>query len=379
MPGCFVFGLDRNLADGASMPTADIERLTGGNTGNMAFHEAIFGSLAAEPPAVKWHEFASRPFDRSDIAIVPAANQIGAHADFGRSAQNWGAMGCSFVVIGLGAQSEIGFAMPDVPEGSRAWLRMLAERSPMGAPNIAVRGEFTLSVMRHLGLGDRATVLGCPSLFISPEPWLGRVIAANTRPFRRVAVAAGHPGWSDLSHLEASLARIVSETDGSYVGQSPLSMLQLCRGEARMMPEGELAACHAYAGAHLGREAFVAWSERHGRIFWNAQDWIAHYRSFDFVVGTRIHGVALALQAGVPELCLVHDSRTLELCQTMAIPHVAVAGLAAGTTLEQLRALYLFDADAFDENRRMLARRYVGFLVTNGLQPAEYLHRLAGG
>jgi hypothetical protein len=89
--------------------------------------------------------------------------------------------------------------------------------------------------------------------------------------------------------------------------------------------------------------------------------------------------VALALQAGVPGLCLVHDSRTLELCQTMAIPHVAVAGLAAGTTLEQLRALYLFDADAFDENRRMLARRYVGFLVTNGLQPAEYLHRLAGG
>jgi hypothetical protein len=173
--------------------------------------------------------------------------------------------------------------------------------------------------------------------------------------------------------------RIVSDTDGTYVGQSPLSMLRLCRGEARAMPEGELAACHAYAGADMGRDAFVAWSQRHGRIFWNALDWIEHYRQFDFVVGTRIHGVALALQAGVPGLCLVHDSRTLELCQTMAIPHVPAADVAGGTTLEELRALYRFDADAFDANRRMLAGRYVGFLEANGLAPASYLRGVAEG
>ena len=43
-------------------------------------------------------------------------------------------------------------------------------------------------------------------------------------------------------------------------------------------------------------------------------------RKFDFVVGPRFHGVMLAMQAGIPGGVIAHDSRTLELCQTMGIP-----------------------------------------------------------
>jgi polysaccharide pyruvyl transferase WcaK-like protein len=42
----------------------------------------------------------------------------------------------------------------------------------------------------------------------------------------------------------------------------------------------------------------------------------------DFMFGTRIHGTILGLCAGLPSMCIAFDSRTLELCEQMNIPHV---------------------------------------------------------
>ena len=86
----------------------------------------------------------------------------------------------------------------------------------------------------------------------------------------------------------------------------------------------------------------------------------------------------LALQAGVPAVCIAHDSRTLELCQTMLVPHILAKDIASGVSRDQLLDLFAqFDATAFDANRRMLARRYVDFLTFNGLAPVSWLRNIA--
>ena len=121
---------------------------------------------------------------------------------------------------------------------------------------------------------------------------------------------------------------------------------------------------------------FARWSRAYGNVFFNVSNWIEHCRRFDFVVGTRIHGTAIALQAGVPALCIVHDSRTLELCQTMKVPYVMADELADGIRRDELLALSHFDAVEFDENRRMLCRRYTTFLKNNMLRPANWLEDL---
>lgn len=154
-------------------------------------------------------------------------------------------------------------------------------------------------------------------------------------------------------------------------------MMKLMRGEANNISEDELHALRSHVCPHLGIGAFIRWIRLHGRVFFNVGEWIEHCKQFDFVIGTRIHGVVVALQAGVPALCIVHDSRTLELCTTMKVPYVRADAVARGIRRESLLSLCAFDGPEFDANRRSLCGRYVGFLQRNRLQPARWLTELA--
>ena len=191
-----------------------------------------------------------------------------------------------------------------------------------------------------------------PRSFSIPIPRLGLRISARQSRLRRIAVVAGHHAWSRLAAIEASLARLVSETGGSYIGQHGLTMMKLTRGQARDLTEDDLESLRAYVCPDMDPVEFERWSRRNGRVFFSVPDWIDHLRTFDFVVGTRIHGTVVAFQAGVPALCVVHDSRTLELCQTMGIPHVLADAVLQGVDRDTLLSHFRFDPDAFDANRR---------------------------
>jgi hypothetical protein len=102
-----------------------------------------------------------------------------------------------------------------------------------------------------------------------------------------------------------------------------------------------------------------------------------YLRGFDFVIGARIHGVMLGLQAGVPSLCIAHDSRTRELCETMKVPFVMARDVSGGVSREDLGRLFVFDADEFDQNRAKLAAGFQTFLEANGLGSVELLRVIA--
>lgn len=348
------------------------------NLGNLAFRHAIDLHLGPRLPVVGWTEPEDRVNAAGDVGVVPAANQLGRHGDFGRLAQRFEAVDVPLVMIGLGAQSDVRFTIPQVPPSTITWLHRVVERAPSAKPNLAVRGEFTRDVLHRYGLADHAEVVGCPSLFINPSQTLGLDIAARVgRQRQRIAVVAGHQRWRHLSAIEQSLGRLVSRTNGSYIGQDPLEMVMLTRGEARRLSTRSLQACRDHVCPDMELEDFVRWSERHGQAFFDAAVWMEHYRRFDFVVGTRIHGVMLALQAGVPALCIAHDSRTLELCETMKVPHVLARDHPQGLVEDQLWPLFHFDGAEFDANRRRLGARYVTFLEGNGLQVADWVRLMA--
>jgi hypothetical protein len=374
----FILGLAPRISDAPFLDTKTLCDRVGQNTGNLAFHEAIDSHLGGQLPVVSWTATPEQIDQAGPMAVIPSANQLGPHADFGNLAKKFSALHCHLMSIGLGAQGNTNGDIPIVPEGTVAWVRQIAEHGRDGVPNISVRGEFTKKVLDHHGLGKHCVVLGCPSLFINPAPNLGEIIASNLRPIKRLAVAAGHPRWTHLGRIEASLAAIVTATGGSYVGQSPFTSIALTRGEARNLPENELRDCRDYACPGMDFEEFVRWSERHGNVFFDIPAWMEHYRRFDFVIGARIHGVMLALQAGIPGVCIVHDSRTLELCQTMMVPHVLARDVSGGIARDQLVNLLKFDADAFDANRREIAKNYVDFLEVNGLSPIPWLKKIAG-
>lgn len=373
----FILGLGRRLESGAMMTTSELYNGVGQNTGNIAFAEAIFQHLGGHSRAIGWHESPEAIDATGDIAVIPAANQFGAHADFGGLAAKFAQLKSKIVMIGLGAQTDLSGNIPEVPKGTIEWIKSIAARGKEGVPNIAVRGPVTKSILDYYGVGDSAVVIGCPSLLLNPNPHLGQTISANTRHFNRIAVPSGHPHWKHLGKIEASLARMVTITNGSYIGQSPEMMVRLCRGEPHLLSETDLRDCRDYAAPEMTLEEFQRWARVHGTIFFDVQSWLEHYRRYDIVVGTRIHGVMLALQAGIPGLCIAHDSRTLELCQTMMVPHVTAQEVSGGITRDQLTELFNFDADAFDANRRQIAARYIRFLEDNDITPATWLRGIS--
>jgi polysaccharide pyruvyl transferase WcaK-like protein len=114
-------------------------------------------------------------------------------------------------------------------------------------------------------------------------------------------------------------------------------------------------------------DEFTEWTKTYGNVFFNIPSWMEHYRRFDFVVGLRIHGVMLALQAGVPALCIAHDSRTIELCETMKVPFVHAREVIHGIERKNLLKLFNFNPDEFDSNRNNILHSYIDFLKNNKL------------
>ncbi len=376
MQDAFIIGLKPSL-DSNGVSTEELSTRAGLNTGNLVYAHAISSHVLGTPQVLDIGVRPERMNAAGRVGIVQGANQLGPHFSAEQWPERFAQLTVGLVIVGLGAQGDLSGALPEVPEGALDWIRRIVERAPSGGPNVGVRGTFTMSVLNRYDLAERAEITGCPSLFISPNPRLGQEIARNARRPGRIAVVAGHEGWRHLGDIEASLAGLVSDTDGSYIGQHGLNMMKLTRGEAGDLPEEALQALCDYTCPGMGLAEFVRWSRRHGRVFFDVKDWMTHCREFDLVVGTRIHGTVVALQAGTPAVCIVHDSRTLELCETMRVPHVRAEAVRDGIDRELLADLFVFDPDAFDENRRRLCSTYVSFLERNGVRTMPWLRELA--
>ncbi len=376
-----LFGLTDTLHSSPFLNSEQICQQLGTNIGNLAFVYAVKHQLVGLAGRVNlsWSSTPEQISKAGDVCVIPCANQFGRHHNLGQLARRIEKIATPFVAIGLGAQSGLDMRIPEVPEGTVLWLRRVTERAPSRMSNVAVRGEFSQRVLEAYGFHE-ACVTGCPSLFLNPSTTLGRLIADRIVDVpQHVAVAAGHPGWQHLSRIERSLAHIVTATNGAYVCQSPLESVRMGRGEIDDLTVAELDRCRRYIDRELSTGEFKAWARSHAIVFFNVPGWMEFLRRFDFVVGTRIHGTVLGLQAGVPALCIVSDSRTLELCQTMRIPYVVAKDCSDGLKLEDLSRLFRdqFDAAQFDANRHALAKSYCAFLEGNGLTVAADMRRLA--
>ena len=76
------------------------------------------------------------------------------------------------------------------------------------------------------------------------------------------------------------------------------------------------------------------------------------------------------MQAGTPGGVIAHDSRTLEMCETMLIPVRTHDDMPASFAASDLPSLFEFDAAAYSRQRSVLANRYVDMLTAAGITPS---------
>ena len=336
------YALNDTVDDAPFLSTKKVFSDTGRNTGNLAFTYATRRLLGTSVTSFNW----SGSHKKSDDELLVVSCAI----------------------------SE----MPEVPQGTITWYDAMASRAVSSHPNIALRGEHTYEYLKSIGREKSAVVLGCPSNLISPFRDLGRRIKdREVFPPKRVAVAAGSPWNPKHRLLERTLADMVTQTGGSYITQMTLEMVQLARADFSSMDRDVLLKYKNFLRPNMVVPEFMQWCRQYMEMFTHVPSWMEHLRKFDFVVGNRIHGVMLALQAGVPAMCIAHDSRIVELCETMCIPYVHMEKVTQhGLNIYDLRHYYNFDADSYDKNRVELASRFNEFFRNNKVNHSDMLESL---
>jgi hypothetical protein len=379
-----LYGISSYLPDAPFLNADELSRQSGGNTGNLVFCHAISRMLDVGPASIPWGADIARLTPERDRIVVPLANWLGPHVDLAKLAETFRTIHVPVVGVGLGAQGpSSGIQLASIPEGSWEWLRVVAGKSATDRPNVSLRGQATYDAIAAKGLAEKCVVIGCPSNFINPSATLGREIHRKaTQTLRRVVVTAGSPSNAHLQKLEQSLVELVECSGGMYVCQAPLDMIRLYKQEHTKMPGPTFNRYKDYILPGLGEDEFLQWFRRWSHSFTSVPEWLSMLKAFDVVVGTRIHGVMAGIQAGLPSLCLSIDSRTLELCQTMKIPHADANDYRDGISIEQVAAiLRQWDWQEFDATRRLLAERYVQFFKDNQLEvvgvPAQILRQSA--
>jgi hypothetical protein len=358
-----------SVTDAFAANAEHLFKLCGGNTGNFAFVFALHQLLSPDVDVVSWEANPEMVKEKYDAVVFACANQLGPHTDLGWLADRLVAMDRPIVAIGLGAQTLDTTQPIEVTDGTRRWLDVIADHAPSSAPNIGVRGAYTLSQVERLGHRTKAAIVGCPSNFINSTPSLGRSIAQklSATSIERIAVPAGLHLWPGLQRMEEHLADLLESCSGLYVAQSELDMIRLARDEPDAVAPDVLEKIRLYVRPKLTTAEFARWMRRYGTTFIDAASWIDAMRKFDFVVGPRFHGVMLAVQAGIPGGVIAHDSRTFELCQTMNIPVRHYSEMKENFSLQDLKSMFPFDGAAYDQRRAALAQTMADMFSHGGI------------
>jgi Polysaccharide pyruvyl transferase len=349
----------------------------GNNTGNLAFRYAITNHIASEKVHIPWHSDPAWVREVCDLLVFPSANQVNPDTDLANRANFVESVDLPCLVLGLGAQAPSLKSKIKLKEGTIRFLKSIAERSH----RIGVRGKYTVDVLAQIGI-DNTVVIGCPSNFINPLSTLGEVIEKkfHDRVPQRLVVNAGDTNQS-LKGVERKLIDWMRKYNGVYVCQAPQYFVSLARNREDEVTQEQLTRLYEYlqhrALRYLQpRSKFINFLKQHLRVFFQADAWLEFLSAFDLSIGTRLHGNSLAIQASIPAICIYHDSRTQELCETMGIPHMSTKQFLAIRNVQEGIELVSFDGKIFDNNRAKLVREYKDLFLKNGVAISDRLDTL---
>lgn len=353
--------------------------MCGLNLGNLAF--ANMGHQLFEGDKIPF-EGNSTPEEirkNADVVVFAVANWLNATNDLGWLADRVEAIDRPVILMGIGAQNGLGAPELVLPEGTKRFLQACASRTP----NILVRGPYTASICNSVGVSN-VIPLGCPSLLTERKPDLGRFVASRWQhAAERLAFHALEiQPW--LASTEQHLLKLARENEGSaIVVQHQHEMIDLVMSEGRNLRDDDTARLRwicKFLDPTTPIEETWNWLRQHLFFFDSVDAWRRFLRNYSGSINTRIHGTLLSLSAGIPSVCLHHDSRTKELAETMHIPTL----LQSRVTEERMTARDIMeaapiDAEAFDGNRKKTAQVYLETLSAIGLQPSQHLMALASG
>ncbi len=357
--------------------SATLMRNAGENLGNLVFWHAVRRMFDNEVVLVDWNARAADIAGQFDHLVIPAANFLNPHWDFGPQARMIEDLGHELVVFGLGAQSEHEGEKLVLQAGSVRFLKAVSAH----CRTIFVRGDYTAEVCASYGVKN-VQPIGCPSITLSDDLELGRTLQARGREPVSSLYVSGAVLKGNTRAAERVLYReVLARPGSSFVLQQPTELIEMAAG-MRIRPRRLTDALqfHDFFDPTASFQQFYRDFVRVARWYGDVPTWLQEAATHSHSVNTRMHGAIMSLTAGVPTVILAHDARIRELCRIMCLPHVDPADL--GDALDDLDGPFAgvpFDAGRFDRRRAEIARVYSDYLTGAGLTVSATLARLAQG
>lgn len=343
------------------------------NAGNLLFGESVYRTLSTKsttvtPDRYESHRngkdpgYASMVNESYDRFVIPLANAFrpAFRGPLRNLTQLIRELDIPVTVIGVGSQHKLG-ATGAADEGLRddvkAFMSAVLDRSS----SVGVRGEYTADFLSDLGFGEEhVDIIGCPSVFMNGSPRPIEKSSIQLSAESQIAMTIS-PYVSKLNAIVKS--HVERYPNLVYIPQNHSDLNMMVWGEDRANPK------NSWSPTHTRHPLYV---QDRMRFPLDPRTWIEYLSGFDFLFGSRIHGTIAGILAGVPSMLLVHDSRTLELAEYHAIPHLKVSEL--GKNVDAIELFERTDYSEFNSRQPEVLSRYVAFLEKNGLE-----HVLRGG
>jgi hypothetical protein len=315
----FFTGIEKGIFDSLENQTVDrlLER-SGLNTGNFLFVSALRNIL--QPSDAPDNVFDSAVHD---YVAISAANWVNPSNDLGDIADFIESTKVPVLVVGLGAQVEFGKQLPKLKRGTERFLDVIKERSN----SISVRGEHTAEVLSDYGVHNTVAT-GCPSIVGARIGYSPKILLDKGKRVDRLVLQGTRHGFGDISHRTGKFGQINKElyryalSNGHHLLlQSEIADIHVAMGRLNNEEKNIKIRAVIEEVYSSGFDVVQQFLKNNGMVFWNTDSWFSKLSEFDFLVGTRIHGVVSGLLAGVPGVLLIHDQRTKELAEMMNIPH----------------------------------------------------------
>ncbi len=320
----------------------------GMNTGNMVFENSVRRQINYDDAIQITQLLREREELKPSKVVIPSSTFLNPAGDFEYYASVIEKLDCEIILVGVGVH--LGRYVPvrefasSLTQGTKRFVEIVSERSSA----IGCRGGYTADVLNCLGHRS-VQIVGCPSVYNYKPPVFrdGREsICLTIEPYSRTS---------------GKLFEFARKNQHAIVMQTKWEMIdsELERSFSDFRNLYKLRSLEEAPALQFYRESC--------NLFSDSQTWKEFLGDFSFVLGSRFHGNAIALQAGLPALWISHDIRLRELCDFFHLPQVSEDFIASKElSLSVLRDKY--DYSDFLKHIDAKTADYKSFLAANGLK-----------
>ena len=201
---------------------------------------------------------------------------------------------------------------------------------------IGIRGNFTKEVLHNIGV-DNTRVIGCPSFFESGKD--RTLVKQEIHHLKEVLLTQRFPLYTPNIH------KIMQDFQEQEVIR-PIAFNIIDNT--------------------FFTQPLTPYFKQTYHIFSDIEGWKKFVKNYKFALGARVHGSILAINSGVPALCLNADSRATEMCDFLKMPHKP--GLRIEHEEQILKVYNEIDLSELNSNYPKLYTNFIDFLHHNNLQ-----------